>query len=104
MLLNTTFCVLSDDHDKMNAFFNGIVFLTYKGNFDKAYATFVFIIRWINWKVNDVNQISEYYYNAFFHDWSKYERRRVIGLIGLDILRYVEDHPQTMNLVDHVYN
>ncbi|KAI8905533.1 hypothetical protein EDD86DRAFT_211684, partial [Gorgonomyces haynaldii] len=85
MLLNSSFC-LQEDLDTFEGFFGAYP--------DTAFTVFLYIVRWINWKIVDVDQIDQRFYEAYFHDYSREERKRVVNLMGLDFLRFIQKHPQ----------
>ncbi|KAK6099443.1 hypothetical protein BDV3_001222 [Batrachochytrium dendrobatidis] len=88
MILNSTFVLSAADTDAIASLFGN--------DFIMAYTVFRYILLWINWKIHDPSQHDEWYYEAYFSDFSKDERKRVMSSIGSDILRYVETHPDEM--------
>ncbi|KAH6561668.1 hypothetical protein BASA62_009663 [Batrachochytrium salamandrivorans] len=85
MILNSTFVLSSADTDAIASLFGD--------NFTKAYTVFRYILLWMNWKIYDPSHYDERYYEAYFNDFSKEERKRVMSSIGSDILQYIETHP-----------
>lgn len=45
----------------------------FTNDFGQAYNIFVYIVRWMNWKV-DESVGDEFYYETYFHDYGKMER------------------------------
>ncbi|KAJ1341889.1 hypothetical protein BSLG_003542 [Batrachochytrium salamandrivorans] len=80
-----TFVLSSADTDAIASLFGD--------NFTKAYTVFRYILLWMNWKIYDPSHYDERYYEAYFNDFSKEERKRVMSSIGSDILQYIETHP-----------
>ena len=66
MILNSTLVLSSNDTDSISAMFGD--------NVDKAYTVFQYIVQWMNWKVSDPTHHDERYYEAYFSNYSKYER------------------------------
>ncbi|KAI8897483.1 hypothetical protein BC833DRAFT_593711 [Globomyces pollinis-pini] len=61
-----------------------------------AYRLFEYIVKWTHWKVES-DSPDECYYETYFHDYGRQERKVVINSLGSDILRFIETHP-------HVYS
>ncbi|KAL2920061.1 hypothetical protein HK105_200127 [Polyrhizophydium stewartii] len=88
MILNSTFVLSAADTDAISSLFGD--------DFQRAYTVFWYILLWINWKVHDPAQHDERYYEAYFSDFSRDERKRVMSSIGADILRFLDSHPEQM--------
>eukprot|EP00842_Homolaphlyctis_polyrhiza_P002253 jgi/Hompol1/3028/HPOL_003098-RA len=88
MILNSTFVLSAADTDAIASMFGD--------DLTKAYTVFRYIVLWMNWKVHDPSQYDERFYEAYFKEWSKEERKRVMSSIGSDILQYIEIHPEQM--------
>ena len=56
-------------------------------DFGKVYSIFEYIVRWINWKI-DESSGDEYYYETYFHDYGRLERKKVMSSIGTDMLKF----------------
>jgi hypothetical protein len=73
----------------------------------KAYLVFEYIVRWINWKIED-GGADECYYETYFKDYGRQERlhifdyrKRIMSSIGGDMLNYILNYPQS-NATDRV--
>ena len=63
-------------------------------DFGKVYSIFEYIVRWINWKI-DESSGDEYYYETYFHDYGRLERKKVMSSIGTDMLKFIIAHPKS---------
>lgn len=63
----------------------------------KAYSIYEYIVRWINWKVTG-DSGDELYYETYFIDYDRQERKRIMTLIGADMLRFIETHPRVQSI------
>ena len=85
MLLNSTFSLNSDDAEAIADLF--------AGNTGKAYRVFNYILLWMNWKVFDPLKCDDKFYETYFNDYSREERKRVMSGIGSQILQFIQSDP-----------
>jgi hypothetical protein len=67
-------------------------------NYHDAYNVFCFIVHWINWQVPDPKKVVQQYYQCYFSDYSRDERKRVMNSVGLEILDFVQNSPLSSEL------
>ncbi|KAJ3271210.1 hypothetical protein HK104_004725 [Borealophlyctis nickersoniae] len=85
MIIHSTFVLASPETDGIESLFGSNVL--------QAYEVYKYIVMWLAWKVEDPIHNDERYFQTYFNDYTKDERKRVLRSFAPDILEYIARQP-----------